>query len=152
MGGPGSGAKPRDYPAELVELVRHLYVDCRMTVHEIQRVVTGAKVQNIIARYGIPSRRPGKRDQWGERNHAWKGDAAGYTAVHDRIHRRYGLPDECDWCGRVEGRFEWANLTGRYYDETDYARLCISCHRRYDNDRRRRNGGRSTREGVVPHV
>jgi hypothetical protein len=33
-------------------------------------------------------------------------------------------------------RYEWANLTGRYDDVKDYARMCISCHRKYDKKRR----------------
>ena len=35
-----------------------------------------------------------------------------------------------------ETRFEWANLTGSYEDIDDYARMCCSCHRSYDAERR----------------
>ncbi len=140
MGGPGSGAKPRNYPPELVEKIRHLYVDCGMTVAEVQSQIDGAKVQNVMARHGIPTRPAVKRNQWGENNTHWRGDDACYSALHDRLYRMFGTPSLCDWCGRDEGRFEWANLTGHYADITDYARLCVTCHRRYDAKRRRETG------------
>ena len=31
--------------------------------------------------------------------------------------------------------YDWANLTGDYADVSDFARMCRSCHRRYDNAR-----------------
>lgn len=141
MGGKGSGGKPREYPPELVEKVRHLYVDCGMTVAEVQAQINGAKVQTIMSRYGIPSRRAIKRNQWGENNSSWLGDGATYKSLHHRLYRMFGTPSVCEWCGhRDEGRFEWANLTGHYTDLTDYVRLCVSCHRRYDAKRRRETG------------
>ncbi len=148
MGGPGSGSKPRNYPPEMVEKIRHLYVDCGMTVAEVQAQVTGAKVQNVMARYDIPTRRAIKRDQWGENNSSWRGDDATYKSLHHRLYRIHGTPSECDWCDQREGRFEWANLTGHYTDLTDYVRLCVKCHRRYDAKRRRETGRRTMGGGA----
>jgi hypothetical protein len=35
-------------------------------------------------------------------------------------------------------------LTGNYADISDYARMCTSCHRSYDADRRKRTGARTS--------
>ncbi len=137
--------KPRDYPAEIVAAVRRMYLDERMTVAEIQRALpAGFKAQRIVERY-IPERRPAvKRDQSGSANDSWRGDTAGYGALHLRVAARRGKPSLCDRCGATEGRFEWANLSGRYEDINDYARMCVSCHRRYDAARRAETGRRTT--------
>jgi len=37
-------------------------------------------------------------------------------------------------------RYEWCNLTGKYEDIMDYARMCIPCHRKYDKKRRELTG------------
>lgn len=147
MGGPGSGKRPRDYPSEVVERIRHLYLDAGMTVAELQPLFKGYRVQTVIARYGIPTRKAAKRDQFGERNSTWRGSQATYGSLHFRLYRARGCPSLCEWCERTEGRFEWANLTGRYDDMNDYARLCVGCHRRYDADRRRRTGRRTMPKG-----
>ncbi len=153
MGGVGSGAKPREYPPALVEQVQRMYSD-GMTIAEIQAVLPrGFKAQRIVERH-VPIRRtPAKREQRGERNAAWKGDEASYTALHLRVVVARGKPSECENCGIREGRFEWANLTGRYEDVDDYARLCVSCHRKLDAARRRETGARtSPTRGGEAHV
>jgi hypothetical protein len=146
MGGVGSGAKPRDYPDELVSSIASMY-SAGMTIREIQAQTTGAKVQNVIRRYGIRTRTCAKRDQRGPQNHMWKGPAASYAALHLRVVAERGTPSLCEWCGRSDDtRYEWANVTGAYDDPTDYARLCVSCHRTYDA-RRRALTGRKTTDG-----
>ncbi len=57
-------------------------------------------VQNSMKRSGSPRRIACKRDQWGEKNHQWKGDAAGYSCLHKRLHRRYGKASSCQSAGR----------------------------------------------------
>ena len=47
-------------------------------------------------------------------------------------------------CAATEGRMEWANLTGEYQDVTDYARMCVSCHRKFDAARRALTGRRTS--------
>lgn len=147
MGGKGSGAKPRDYPTELVQKIRELY-ESGLTIAEVQAQVSGCKVQNVMVRYGIPRRPAIKRDQAGAANHMWRGDAAGYQALHLRVAAERGKPSLCSWCGQTEGRFEWANISGRYEDTSDYERLCASCHRTYDARRRAATGRRTTPEGA----
>ena len=143
MGGLGSGAKPREYPPHIVALARALYLN-GMTVAEICRVFPrGYRVQTILERH-VPERRAAvKRNQRGPNNLMWRGDRAGYKALHLRVATARGKPSECEWCGATQGWFDWANLTGRYEDVRDYARLCRSCHRRHDAARRK---------GVVPNV
>lgn len=139
MGGPGSGSKPRDYPTDLVDRIRDLY-ESGMTIAEVQALTPGCKVQHVMVRYGIPRRPMAKRDQRGPRNHMWRGDEAGYAALHLRVSTERGTPSFCSWCGRTEGRFEWANISGHYEDVADYERLCVTCHRLYDARRRRETG------------
>ena len=94
-----------------------------------------------------------KRDQAGAANHMWRGDEAGYQALHLRVEAARGKPHECSKCGSTEGRMEWANLTGNYADVDDYARMCVSCHRNFDAARRRLTGRRtSPKREVMPHV
>lgn len=153
MGGPGSGKKPREYPPEIVALAISLY-EQGMTISEISAAFPpGYRVQTIIERH-VPERRKAiKRDQRGEKNHAWRGDAAGYQALHLRVRSHRGIPETCVECGS-SGPCEWANLTGRYEEVDDYASMCRSCHRRYDRERRAAIGALTStmRKGVVPNV
>ncbi|QHB37302.1 HNH endonuclease [Gordonia phage Gudmit] len=144
--GPTRGAEPREYPAELVDKVQAMYA-AGHTITEIQAEVHGAKVQNIIRRYDINTRPAIKRDQRGEKNHMWRGDAANYQALHLRVESARGKPSRCARCWTTTpGRYEWANRTGKYEDINDYVRLCVSCHRRYDAARRQATGRRTSPE------
>lgn len=134
MGGKGSGSKPKIYDPELVAEVDRLYTS-GMTQLEVGASlgVSQKVVYNLMRRHGISTRARVKRDQRGEKNASWKGDSAGYSALHLRVAARRGKPSLCEHCGTTEAkRFEWANLTGNYADVNDYARLCGSCHRRMD--------------------
>ena len=68
----------------------------------------------------------------------WKGNGAGYSAFHKRIHRKLGQPRYCEQCGLSDTRrvYHWANLSGKYDEPSDYQRMCVSCHRKYDNARK----------------
>ena len=153
MGGPGSGRKPREYPQHIIELAVNLYREGK-TVREVQqRLPHGYKAQRILERHTAARRAAAKRDQRGPANHMWKGDDAGYQALHLRVHAARGTPSLCSRCGTAEGKFEWANLTGNYEDINDFARMCLSCHRRFDSQRRATTGRRTmpTKE-VMPQV
>jgi hypothetical protein len=155
MGGPGSGKKPKVYPADLVARVRTLY-EAGHTQEEIAAELRlGRKVvYRLMINHEIPRRPSAKRNQAGAANNSWKGDAATYAAFHWRVVARHGKPSLCVKCGATEGRFEWANLTGDYANVADYERLCTFCHRRLDADRRRETGrstspfGRNIRIGL----
>jgi hypothetical protein len=64
----------------------------------------------------------------------WKGDTAGYAAIHIWMRNHYGTPQECEHCGTKEDRrYHWANVSGTYQrDRTDWLRLCVPCHKKYD--------------------
>jgi AraC-like DNA-binding protein len=78
------------------------------------------------------------KDRWGEKNPNWKGNDAGYEAMHTRLHRRRGKASECSVCGTRDRRhkYDWANLSGRYDDPDDYAQMCRKCHIAFDAGRR----------------
>lgn len=94
-----------------------------------QKIVWGT-----LKRNGVQCRKAAKRFQSGAANAYWKGDAAGYQAFHRRLEARFGKPRKCDVCGYSDPtkRYEWANLTGHYEDDSDFKRMCVPCHRRHD--------------------
>ena len=68
----------------------------------------------------------------GESNPAWKGDEAGYTAMHAWVWRHKERTGRCEECGR-ERYTQFANLSGELRrDVNDYRELCVPCHRRLD--------------------
>ena len=76
-----------------------------------------------------------KPDYVQKENHPmWKGDSAGYVAIHMWLKKYYGKPDRCENDPTHKAkRFEWANTTGTYTRNIkDYQQLCPSCHRRMD--------------------
>lgn len=129
-----------DYDPTLVEKVREVY-EAGHTMRETAEIVgTSIRVlQRLMPRHGIARRRAVPRDQTGERNAVWRGDTAGYQALHLRVQNERGKPSRCEQCGTTDPtvRYEWANLTGHYEDTSDYARLCVPCHRAFDAQRRR---------------
>ncbi len=89
-------------------------------------------VWRAMRSWGITARVAAKREQRGSKNSSWKGDSATYAALHRRVEAQRGRPKRCEDCGKTRGRFEWANISGRYSDVMDYKRLCVSCHHRLD--------------------
>lgn len=141
--------KPRAYPTEVVEKVRHLYVDLGMTRGEVQTAIgRGYKVETIMARHGIPARPAIKRHQRGAANATWVGELASYAAAHTRVYSARGRAADhpCVDCG--EQAKDWSYLgdcpseqrdeRGRVYspDPEMYAARCRKCHRAYDASRR----------------
>ena len=103
--------------------------------------VTQKVVFSWFKKHGIKSRIPYKRNQVKENNSSWKGDNATYAAFHYRVEKERGKPHFCEACGTMDlKRYEWCNLTGKYEDIMDYARMCIPCHRKYDKKRRELTG------------
>jgi hypothetical protein len=126
---------PKQYPAEMVRQVSELYAS-GMTIEEVAEVIgsTFKVVWRLMGNHGIPRRVAAKRDQRGEKNSYWKGDAAGYAAFHKRLDALHGKAKRCDVCGAddPDKQYDWANLTGRYEDTSDYKRMCRSCHWKHD--------------------
>ena len=87
-----------------------------------------------MRRLGIATRKAAKRNQKGAANSSWKGSAAGYAAFHKRMESLKGKPMKCEVCGTESDKsaYDWANLSGRYDDPSDYKRMCRSCHWKLD--------------------
>lgn len=70
----------------------------------------------------------------GSNNHQWKGEKAGYHALHRRVYTALGKADHCSFDkSHKHWRFEWANISHEYHHElSDWMPLCPSCHRIYD--------------------
>ncbi len=95
--------------------------------------VTQKTIWGVFRRRGVKARRQVKRNQRGENNASWKGDAAGYQALHKRVQNLRGTPNKCELCGTTTAKyFDWANLTKNYADPQDYKRMCRSCHLKHD--------------------
>lgn len=71
--------------------------------------------------------------QTGEKHALWKGTEVSYSALHHWISRHKGKALNCSECGLKEGKFEWANVDGKYKRVLeDYVSMCKPCHRKYD--------------------
>lgn len=75
--------------------------------------------------------------KYGKDHPGWKGDGAGYNAIHQWIRRQMGSPSFCAHCGtKTAKKFEWANISKQYLRRLgDWIRLCSSCHQRFDRSR-----------------
>lgn len=66
----------------------------------------------------------------------WKGDNVGYFSLHEWIRKKLGKPTQCSNClkdGLTGRKIHWANKSHEYKrDLTDWIRLCVPCHRKYD--------------------
>jgi NUMOD3 motif len=90
-----------------------------------------------------------KRIMRGERHGNWKGDQAGYEALHAWVRLRLGNPSRCEHCGTTKPRhYEWANVSGKYKRQlSDWIRLCKPCHSKFDGTPERRGLSRRIRNG-----
>lgn len=66
-----------------------------------------------------------------ERNGMWKGDNAGYNAIHIWIRNRLGKAKRCTRnILHKSTRYHWANISGEYNrDLNDWQELCPSCNK-----------------------
>lgn len=141
--------RPPRYSPVHVARIRELY-EAGGTQAEVATAVglSLGTVQLAMYENGIARRRAGMRRgvAVGPACRMWKGESAGYTALHYRVRDARGAPSACERCGTDDPntRYEWANLTGNYADVADYERMCCRCHRRYDASRRRASGKRTS--------
>jgi hypothetical protein len=78
----------------------------------------------------------------GENHYLWRGDNASYGALHTWVRNHAGTPNYCENCKTSDKRkrYEWANISREYKRElSDYKRLCVNCHRKYDSEYRKQN-------------
>jgi hypothetical protein len=71
----------------------------------------------------------------GEEHHRWKGEKAGYGAIHMWALTHFVRPPACEHCGRTDAlKYEWAqkaeNPLSRQRE--DWLNLCVPCHIKYD--------------------
>lgn len=121
-----------------VQKIIRLY-ESGMTQTEVAKEMgtTQKVIHNRLKKAGYKCRVAAKRNQSGPANHMWKGDRATYKAFHYRVTNARGRPSQCAMCDTtVAGKYEWANITGKYERLTDYIRLCVRCHRRLDYPQR----------------
>lgn len=118
--------------------IARLYAEGR-SQDEIARIYGAhqTSIHLLMRRHGIAAR-PAVAPS-GPKSAEWKGDCASYEAFHMRVYKLRGKPSRCERCDLDDPsrRYEWANLTGNYADPDDYERMCVPCHRRFDNARRR---------------
>lgn len=144
---PSKGVPPKVYAPELVADVGDLY-STGMTIDAVAAKVGSTRkvVSRLMSRHGIPAQRAVPRNTGAERNVHWKGDEAGYQALHLRVSKARGKPSVCESCGKddPQAKYEWSNRTGNYQDTADYWRLCVPCHQSFDAARRAETGMRTS--------
>lgn len=83
-------------------------------------------------RLKIIANRP-NRGLFREKSDAWKGDEAGYTAIHTDIKKIFEKPKQCQECGKETNFLDLANISGKYKrDISDWEYLCRYCHMKKD--------------------
>ena len=74
----------------------------------------------------------------GENNGNWKGNNIGVDAIHVWLKVNYGKADYCENkdCKGKSKNYNWAKLRNKKYERKreNFIRLCVSCHRYYDNN------------------
>jgi hypothetical protein len=66
---------------------------------------------------------------YNNKNHLWKGDKAGYTAIHQWVRRRKPKPLICENCA-LHYATQLANISGMYRrDINDFKWVCGSCNK-----------------------
>jgi len=112
--------------------------------------VSQKAIFTAMKRHGVKARKAAKRDQWGDKNSSWKGDDAGYQAMHRRLYSQFGKPRICGVCGTTDAKcYDYANLTGQYEDPDDYLPMCRSCHWKFDRTIENFKGGKNARANAT---
>lgn len=108
---------------------RHTQLECALIMGVGRKVIA-----NAMRRLNVKPRPAIKRNQCGSLNPNWHGKNATRASKHKRLYRAFGQPKMCSICHTNDPKrtYDWANLTGDYDDPRDYARMCRSCHWKYD--------------------
>jgi len=99
---------------------------------ETKRKISKTLMGNPSPRKGVKLSEETK-EKIGKAN--YKGDKAGYVAIHIWVKKHRGKAKICEHCGKngKEWRIEWANIDHEYRRNLDdYISLCVSCHSIYD--------------------
>lgn len=98
---------------------------------ELRRQKRSARMMgNARARGRIPSARfmERVRDRWGEKNPAWKGDAASLNAARTRAQRRFPITGDCETCGAPAEVRHHRDENPLNNVATNISFLCRACH------------------------
>jgi len=69
---------------------------------------------------------------YGKNHGKWKGDSAGYRAIHTWVKNHFGKADVCKKCQSTKN-IEWANISHEYKRiKSDWIKLCCKCHKKFD--------------------
>jgi hypothetical protein len=69
----------------------------------------------------------------GNKNGMWKGNDAGYNAIHIWINSHLIDHKLCRYCGS-KNNLHWSNKNHLYKRiKSDWQRVCAKCHRKYDD-------------------
>ena len=69
----------------------------------------------------------------GENHPRWKGNDAGYIALHQYIKRNKPKPERCEICGKITNDLDCSNKDHKYTRNfEDYQYICRKCHRLFD--------------------
>ena len=121
---------------QLMPVVVKTMYDSGMTQIEIASKlgVSKTKIHLFMRNHGIKARPAVKRDPSGENSNAWKGNKTTYRGLHNRVEASRGKPSKCDKCGTDDPKkvYQWASLNKKHNDVNDYARMCRSCHSKFD--------------------
>jgi hypothetical protein len=92
-------------------------------------------IAQLMRDAGIVGRRGGNRNMNRPKPNPIRLSTAQYSTHHKRVEARRGRPKMCEACGCTDPSktYDWANLTGRYDDPSDYKRMCRSCHWKHDH-------------------
>lgn len=72
------------------------------------------------------------KNQWGEKNPAWKGNGLSYGGIHARMKGLITKTENCEMCKKEKAR-DLANKSGKYLLKiSDWQWLCRKCHMNSD--------------------
>ena len=98
---------------------------------------TYKKIRYWLIKGDIPIRslsEAGQKIHQSEKHGMWKGDKAGYAAIHYWVQRYKPKPEVCDLCGK-SGKLQLSNKTGKLIrDIENFQYVHKSCHIKYDKE------------------
>lgn len=89
-------------------------------------------LHKFVTKEIVEKRRITRRGKYsGSENHNWKGDKAGYQALHIWIRNKLGKATKCSINPKHKSKkYQWGNISGEYKrDLSDWREVCASCNK-----------------------